>query len=145
VTEHESKNCQSYASCEAPLCPLDESKEKVVWYPSEPICGARGMAKEHQWIRTQRAIAKKCDKNHHFNLGMLKTIKRVKAGLLGVDPDGYAHRTPENQERDLVKRWLLGRAAASPVGIPSVAVKKTVRPRNSTLPMNPALFPVGDD
>ncbi len=64
MTNKEAKECQVFARCSAPLCPLDKSSLKNgIWYPDEPICKDR---ERPVWVEIQKRIAKKAKNRTRF-------------------------------------------------------------------------------
>lgn len=91
------KDCPSYETCSAPLCPLDIGNH--VFFPDEDICKKRNPP---AWVRTQKKIAKRAvDRDTYYTIDMLLEVKRVTAHISGADPDKV------NDEA-----WIKGRAAA---------------------------------
>ncbi|MFA5299098.1 MAG: hypothetical protein WC389_12900 [Lutibacter sp.] len=79
-------DCIRFEGCTAPICPLDKSFEKAVWYADEDICTVRTFRKEH-WRIVQRKIVKlnlKRKVDGFFTLSMLNNIKRVAGGINGL-------------------------------------------------------------
>lgn len=77
--------CTSFEGCNAPICPLDPSFKKAVWYAVEDICSAKKYRKEH-WRVIQRKIAKVNAKRPVpgcFLIKDLEAIKRVAHGISG--------------------------------------------------------------
>ena len=100
------EDCPSFSQCEAPLCPLYEHLSEVVWYSDEPICTS--LLHRQPWIRTQRRIAKRTNKNPdagYFTVEMLKSIKAVSPQTKGINPD---HRA--SQEKWIGKRKARAKA-----------------------------------
>ena len=97
------EQCSLVDSCIAPLCPLDDSLNKAIWYRGEEICRGRKF-QSLPWIRKQKKIVRRqCDNTVFFTAGMLQEIDRVTKGLKGADPDIY------NSE----KKWLEKRCKRS--------------------------------
>ncbi|MDA8126601.1 MAG: hypothetical protein M0009_15615 [Deltaproteobacteria bacterium] len=88
--------CALFESCQAPLCPLDQSSLKGVWYADEEICRARSYA-GLAWIRGQRKIGR-VGARGYFTLEMLQRNCIVKRGIAGLDSDA--------QEEPQLRRWL---------------------------------------
>ncbi len=80
--------CKHFNTCSAPLCPMDnQTLDGGLWYPHEEICKLRKFAKQG-WIRKQRKIVKiGSDTSRYFTVDMLNSIKSVKKGIKGLDPD----------------------------------------------------------
>lgn len=63
--------CSLFESCSAPLCPLDPSSLKGVWYADEEICRCHSQG-NRPCIRAQRRLAKVAGIGAgYFTLGML--------------------------------------------------------------------------
>jgi hypothetical protein len=77
--------CKYYENCSAPLCPLDEeSLEFGIWYPDEEICRKRGI----DWVKKQKKIVKVgASADYYFDYQSLKSIKQIRKGIKGQDPD----------------------------------------------------------
>jgi hypothetical protein len=88
--------CGIYEECLAPLCPLDPSSLKGIWYADEEICRSRTYG-HLPWIRGQRKISR-VRAEGYFTLEMLKRNCVVKRGIAGLDSD-------ETEEPQL-KRWF---------------------------------------
>lgn len=81
------ENCNSYRGCVAPMCPLDERLENLIWYPSEPVCNARGL-EDANWRRIQRRINRVADMTDgYFTVADLRKIKAVRKGIKGRNPE----------------------------------------------------------
>jgi len=65
--------CGLYEECIAPLCPLDQSSLKGIWYPGEEICRSRTHG-NLPWIRAQRKISR-------------NRLVVIRKGIVGLDPD----------------------------------------------------------
>jgi hypothetical protein len=79
--------CTLFESCLAPLCPLDPSSLKGIWYPDEDICRSRSQG-GRPWIRAQRRIAKVTGHGAgYFTLEMLSRLVVIRKGITGLDPD----------------------------------------------------------
>lgn len=80
-------NCIRFEGCTAPICPLDESFTKAVWYPDEDICMVRTYRREH-WRIIQRKIKKVNDTKNtvegFFPLMLLENIHRVSSKVKGL-------------------------------------------------------------
>jgi hypothetical protein len=88
--------CTLFESCLAPLCPLDTTSLKGVWYADEEICRSRTYA-NLPWIRSQRKIGR-VKARGYFTLEMLQRNCIVKRGITGLDPDAV--------EEPQLHRWL---------------------------------------
>jgi len=99
-------DCPYFEKCNAPLCPLDEeSLIHGVWYPEEEIC--RKM--DYAWIKKQKKIKKlweqgKISSDFFFTVRMLNSLRRIKPGLKGANPD----------RADGEKEWLRKRIKDAP-------------------------------
>jgi len=88
--------CTLFESCVAPLCPLDPTSLKGVWYADEEICRSRTYA-NIAWIKAQRKIGRVGAKGY-FTLEMLRRNCIVKKGIAGLDSDAV--------EEPQLGRWL---------------------------------------
>jgi len=88
--------CGLYEECIAPLCPLDRSSLKGVWYPGEEICRSRTHG-NLTWIRAQRKISR-AKASGYFNLEILNSIRTIRKGITGLDPNA--------EEKPQLRRWL---------------------------------------
>ena len=81
------ERCRLFEDCLAPLCPLDRSSLKGIWYADEEICRSRAQG-GRPWIRSQRRIAKVADHGAgYFTLEMLCRLVVIRKGITGLDPD----------------------------------------------------------
>lgn len=79
--------CTLFESCLAPLCPLDPSSLRGIWYPDEEICRSRTQG-GRPWIRAQRRLAKVAGSGAgYFTLEMLNRLVVIRKGITGLDPD----------------------------------------------------------
>jgi len=88
--------CGLYEDCVAPLCPLDRSSLKGIWYPNENICRSRTHG-NLTWIRAQRKISR-AKATGYFNLEILNSIRTIRKGITGLDPNA--------DERPQLRRWI---------------------------------------
>jgi hypothetical protein len=88
--------CGLFENCLAPLCPLDTSSLKGIWYSDEEICRSRTHG-NLTWISAQRKIAR-VKAGGYFTMEMLADIRTARRGLTGLDPN-------EEEEAQL-RRWL---------------------------------------
>jgi len=96
-------DCPSFTGCNAPLCPLADNLEHIIWYPDEAVCSSRAF--RTPWIVIQRRIARRAkDITRYFDVKMLGTIQAVHASIKGINPD--EHGTTEN--------WARARGGAKP-------------------------------
>ena len=83
------EQCPFFNSCNAPICPLDENKGKVIWYSDEAICKNRDFS-DLEYIKTQKKIAK-VNKKHsvkgYFTFKMLNRKIIVRSGIQGINDD----------------------------------------------------------
>jgi hypothetical protein len=83
------EKCSYFERCDAPICPMDPSKERAVWYPDEEICKNREF-KDMDLIITQKKIAK-INKRHEvqglFTFSMLNRTLIVRKGISGLSED----------------------------------------------------------
>jgi hypothetical protein len=81
--------CPYFDLCNAPICPLDENKEKAIWYSDEAICKNRDFS-DLEFIKTQKKIVK-VNKTHsvngYFTLKMLDQKIIVRSGIQGINED----------------------------------------------------------
>jgi len=95
------QNCRQWDKCSAPLCPLDDNKVHIIWYPDEEICHSRTHRQGLKWIENQRKVRKKAKSTDtYFTLEMLDRDFIVKAGITGIDPDS---KDPEKE----YKQWFV--------------------------------------
>jgi len=79
--------CTLYESCLAPLCPLDPSSLKGIWYPDEEICRSRSQG-NRPWIRAQRRLARVAGSGAgYFTVEMLGRLAVIRKGIAGLDSD----------------------------------------------------------
>lgn len=79
--------CTLFENCLAPLCPLDPSSLKGIWYPDEEICRSRSQG-GRPWIRAQRRLAKVAGSGAgYFIIEMLSRLVVIRKGITGLDPD----------------------------------------------------------
>ena len=88
--------CGLFENCLAPLCPLDRSSLKGIWYSDEEICRSRTHG-NLTWIRAQRKIAR-VKAEGYFTPEMLADIRTARRGLTGLDPN--------EEEQTQLRRWL---------------------------------------
>jgi len=88
--------CGLFENCLAPLCPMDKSSLKGIWYSDEEICRSRTHG-NLTWIRAQRKIAR-VKAEGYFTLEMLADIRTARRGLTGLDPN--------EEEQAQLRRWL---------------------------------------
>jgi hypothetical protein len=88
--------CGLFENCLAPLCPMDKSSLKGIWYSDEEICRSRTHG-NLTWIRAQRKIARVKGEGY-FTLEMLADIRTARKGLTGLDPN--------EEEQAQLRRWL---------------------------------------
>lgn len=90
------ERCRLFEDCLAPLCPLDRSSLKGIWYADEEICRSRTNG-NLPWIRAQRKIAR-VKAVGYFTLEMLSDIRTARKGMAGLDPD--------EDEQTQLNRWF---------------------------------------
>jgi len=98
------EKCPYFDSCNAPICPLDEHKEKAIWYSDEAICKNPEYS-SLDFIKTQKKISrlnKKHAVNGFFAFKMLNRSLRVRSGLEGLNEDTDFNKLSK-YERD----WIL--------------------------------------
>jgi len=88
--------CGLYEECIAPLCPIDQSSLKGIWYPGEEICRSRTHG-NLTWVRAQRKIYR-AKATGYFNLAILNSIRTIRKGITGLDPNA--------EEKPQLRRWL---------------------------------------
>jgi hypothetical protein len=83
------EKCPYFERCNAPICPMDPSKERAVWYPDEEICKNREF-KDKDLIITQKKIAK-INKRHEvqgiFTFNMLNRPLKIYESISGLNED----------------------------------------------------------
>ncbi len=81
------QTCTLFESCLAPLCPLDPSSLKGIWYPDEEMCRSRSQG-GRPWIKAQRRLSKVAGSGAgYFTLAMLSRLVVIRKGITGLDPD----------------------------------------------------------
>jgi hypothetical protein len=108
------EKCPYFDSCNASICPLDENKEKSIWYSDEAICKNPEYS-GLEFIITQKKIAK-VNKTHsvngYFTLKMLNQKIIVRSGIQGINED-----TPIGSSFTLEENWLRRHKPISKDGI----------------------------
>lgn len=90
--------CNHYEECTAPMCPLDQTSLKGIWYPDEEICRSK-INGNIPWAKMQRKIAKSTGRGSgYFTLAMLNRSCIIRPGISGLDPD----REGDSQ----VRKWM---------------------------------------
>ena len=83
------EQCPFFNSCNAPICPLDENKGKVIWYSDEAICKNTEYS-DLEFTITQKKMAK-INKTHsvngYFTLKILDQKIIVRSGIQGINED----------------------------------------------------------
>jgi len=96
------EQCSFFNSCNAPICPLDEHKENVIWYSDEAICKNPEYS-DLEFIITQKKIAK-VNKTHgvkgYFTFKMLNQKIIVRSGIQRINED-----TPIESSSILEENW----------------------------------------
>jgi len=77
--------CRLSEECVAPLCPLDESSLRGVWYPGEKICPSRTHG-NLPWLKAQRKVARVAAAGY-FTVEMLSRLVVIRDGINGLDPN----------------------------------------------------------
>ncbi|MBN1382572.1 MAG: hypothetical protein JXA41_12930 [Deltaproteobacteria bacterium] len=77
--------CRLSEECVAPLCPLDESSLRGIWYPGEKICPSRTYGKL-PWLKAQRKVAR-VTATGYFTVEMLSRLVIIRDGITGLDPN----------------------------------------------------------
>lgn len=80
--------CSLWDACTAPLCPLRSNDG--VWLADEPVCTSRKHGAGLRWVKVQRRIARLGNVIGHFTLSDLQSIRKVRAGIRGHNPDVIA-------------------------------------------------------
>ena len=106
--------CPYFDSCNAPICPLDENKEKAIWYSHEAICKNPEYS-DLDFIITQKKITK-VNKTRsvkgYFTFKMLNQKIIVRSGIQGINED-----TPIESSSILEENWLRKHRPISKDGI----------------------------
>ena len=77
--------CTLYENCIAPLCPLDRSSLKGIWYPDEEICRSRTQG-NLPWMKAQRKLSRVAA-GGYFTVEMLNRLVVIRKGIAGLDPN----------------------------------------------------------
>ena len=96
--------CPYFDTCNAPICPLDENKEKAIWYSDEAICKNRDFS-NLDFIKTQKKISKLNKKHSVYGFFTFKMLNRsliVKKGLEGLNEE-----SDFNKLRKYEQNWIL--------------------------------------
>jgi len=96
--------CPYFDSCNAHICPLDENKEKALWYSDEAICKNRDFS-DLEFIKTQKKVSKLNKKYAvcgSFTLKMLDRSLIVKRGLEGLNEESNSNRLSKYKQN-----WIL--------------------------------------
>ena len=89
------EECNSFSTCGATICPLDDYVNDAEWFSSEGICTQYS----YPWIKAQRKISKKAkDNKTYFTLKMLERNCIIKSGIIGLDP--------EKDKIEELKKWM---------------------------------------
>lgn len=89
------EECNSFLTCGAAICPLDDYINDAKYFPSEGICTQYN----YPWIKAQRKIAKRAkDNKTYFTLKMLERNCQIRTGITGLDP--------EKDENEELKKWM---------------------------------------
>jgi hypothetical protein len=106
--------CPFFNSCNSPICPLDENKEKAIWYSYEAICKNPEYSCL-EFIITQKKITK-VNKTRsvkgYFTFKMLNQKIIVRSGIQGINED-----TPIESSFILEGNWLRKHKPISKEGI----------------------------
>jgi hypothetical protein len=92
--------CTLYEECVAPMCPLDQSSLKGIWYPDEDICRSR-VHGNLPWMKAQRKLVR-VSAVGYFTVEMLRRLIVIRQGITGLDPD-----LPEEPQ---LRAWFQKRA-----------------------------------
>jgi len=95
-------DCIKFEECSASICPLSQTVvENGIWYSDEDICNLRKF-QSLNWIKKQKLIAKaKISSDKYFTVEMLGSIRQVRKGMEGIDPD-----QPIEKARLAEKKWI---------------------------------------
>jgi len=77
--------CTLYETCNTPLCPLDGSSLKGIWYPDEEICRSRTQG-NLPWMKAQRKLSRVAA-GGYFTVEMLNRLVVIRKGIAGLDPN----------------------------------------------------------
>jgi len=98
------ENCKYFKFCNSPICPLDKSKGKAIWYSHEAICKNPEYS-DLDFIKTQKKISKlnrKYEVIGFFTFKMLNRSLIVKKGLEGLNEE-----SDFNKLRKYEQNWIL--------------------------------------
>jgi len=98
------EQCPFFDSCNAPICPLDENKGKVIWFSDEAICKNTEYS-GLEFIITQKKISKLNKKHSVYGFFTFKMLNRsliVKKGLEGLNEE-----SDFNKLRKYELNWIL--------------------------------------
>ncbi|MBN1234089.1 MAG: hypothetical protein JXA60_12100 [Candidatus Coatesbacteria bacterium] len=103
------EDCKRFESCNANLCPLEESiLKKGNWFSDEEICSSLDFSSE-PWIKNQKRIAKKSNETDTcYTYRMLKRNCVIRKGITGIGADLTIDEI-ENAE----EKWLKEHPAIS--------------------------------
>jgi len=90
------EECRRFDDCSAPICPLDETKYKAIWYTDEEICVAQAQNQIPQVYAQRKLIRAKAE--GYFTWDMLSRGCQIRKGIQGLDPD--------RPEEDQLERWM---------------------------------------
>lgn len=99
--EWQRPTCNLYENCNTPLCPLDQTSLKGIWYPEEEICRSRTYG-NLPWIQAQRKLSRVAASGF-FTVEMMIRLAVIRKGITGLDPN-----IPEQQQ---LRSWLQNRTA----------------------------------
>jgi hypothetical protein len=103
------ENCKGYNFCKAPLCPLDNSFTKAVWYGDEPICSIRSTYTKERWHKNQKKIAKvnaQKPVEGYFTVEYLSNLGRVTSKVHGIIPGSRTETIRNKPKTEVPKRIL---------------------------------------
>lgn len=92
------QQCRRFDDCNAPICPIDETRDKAVWYTDEEICQAQAHNQIQQVYAQRKLIRAKA--GGYFTWGMLSRGCQIRKGIQGLDPD--------KPEEDQLEKWIDG-------------------------------------
>ena len=105
--------CTLYENCIAPLCPLDRSSLKGIWYPDEEICRSRTHGNP-PWMKAQRKLSRVAA-GGYFTVEMLNRFVVIRKGITGLDPN-----VPEEPQ---LRTWFQKRAEKQDVATEAKAAR----------------------
>jgi len=101
MAEWERPLCSLYESCNAPLCPLDQTSLNGIWYSDEESCRSRTHG-SLPWIQAQRKLARVAATGF-FTVEMMTSLAVIRKGITGLDPNA--------SKQEQLRSWLHNRTA----------------------------------